>query len=41
MIDVEVIGGNNAPVLHCDICGEHIREASKAAVVFDNFRNDG
>jgi hypothetical protein len=41
MIEYQVNGARNAPMLSCDLCGELIREAGKAAVVFDNYRKDG
>ncbi|MCI3206438.1 MULTISPECIES: hypothetical protein [Pandoraea] len=41
MIEIQMVSGINAPMLFCDVCGERIAEAGKAAVVFENFREDG
>lgn len=41
MIEIQSTNGRNCPMLFCDICGERIAEASKAAVVFDNFAPNG
>lgn len=37
MFEIHTIDGNNCPVLVCDLCGERLTDAGKAAVVFDNF----
>lgn len=41
MIEIQLVGDINAPMLFCDVCGDRIEDAGKAAVVFDNFRKDG
>lgn len=41
MIEIQMLNGINAPLLFCDICGDRITDAGKAAVVFDNSRSDG
>ena len=41
MIEIQMVGDISAPMLFCDVCGDRIAEAGKAAVVFDNFRKDG
>ena len=41
MLEIHSIGGNNCPVIVCDICGDRLDEASKAAAVFQNFTPDG
>jgi len=41
MIEIQMTEGYGSPLLFCDVCGERITEAGKAAVVYDNFRNDG
>lgn len=41
MIEIQMVNGHSSPMLFCDVCNERIRDASKAAVVFDNFRPDG
>lgn len=41
MIEIQMIGDISAPMLFCDVCGERIEAAGKAAVVYDNFRKDG
>lgn len=37
MFEIHTINGQNCPVLVCDLCGERLTDAGKAAVVFDNF----
>ena len=34
MFEIHVINGISCPVLVCDMCGEHITDASEAVVVF-------
>lgn len=41
MLEIHCIDSWNCPVVVCDICGERLAEASKAAVVFQNFQQDG
>ena len=41
MIEIQVVDDISAPILFCDVCGERITEAGKAAVVYDNFRQNG
>lgn len=41
MIEIQMVEGISAPMLFCDICGDRLSEAGRAAVVFDNFREDG
>ncbi|WLI13888.1 MULTISPECIES: hypothetical protein [Pseudomonas] len=41
MIEIQIVDGINSPMLFCDVCGERIEDAGKAAVVFDNFRQNG
>lgn len=41
MLEIHVIDGINCPVLVCDICGERLLDASKSAVVFNNFAPNG
>jgi len=41
MIEIHAIDGINCPILICDVCGERIQDASKAAIVFDNFQPNG
>jgi hypothetical protein len=41
MIEIQMVGGHSCPMLFCDVCGERIQDASKAAVVFENFRPEG
>lgn len=37
MFEIHTQNGDNCPVLVCDMCGERLTNAKKAAVVFDNF----
>lgn len=37
MFEIHTIDGINCPVLVCDLCGEQLTDAKKAAVVFNNF----
>lgn len=41
MIEIQMVEGISAPMLFCDVCGDRIAEAGKAAVVYDSFRKDG
>jgi len=41
VLEIHSIAGRNCPVIVCDICGEKLDEASKAAAVFQNFTADG
>jgi hypothetical protein len=41
MLEILNVDGINTPTLYCDICGDPILEAGKAAIVFDNFRDNG
>lgn len=41
MIEIQMIDGNSCPILFCDVCGERVEDASKAAVVFESLRPDG
>lgn len=41
MLEIHCIDGRNCPVIVCDICGDRLAEASKAAAVFQNFMPDG
>lgn len=41
MLEIHKIGGNNCPIIVCDMCGEKLDEASKAAAVFENFTPEG
>ena len=41
MIEIQSSNGINCPLLFCDICGDRITDAGKAAVVFDNFAPNG
>lgn len=41
MFEVHVINGQNCPVFVCDMCGDRLAEAGKAAIVFDNFALQG
>lgn len=37
MLEIHQIDGNNCPVFVCDMCGDRLTDARKAAVVFSNF----
>ncbi len=41
MIQIHMIDGRNCPMPMCDVCGERIEDAGKAAVVFQNFTPNG
>ena len=41
MIEMHTSDGINFPILVCDVCGERITDASKAAAVFENFAPNG
>jgi hypothetical protein len=41
MIEIQMLEGINAPMLFCDVCGDRIAEAGKAAVVYDCSRQEG
>jgi hypothetical protein len=41
MVEIQVVDGYSTPMLICDVCGERIEDAGKAAVVFENFRPNG
>lgn len=41
MFEIHSIDGRSCPMLVCDVCGEGIVEAGKAAVVFGSFRDNG
>ncbi|WP_116894782.1 hypothetical protein [Pseudomonas savastanoi] len=40
MVEIQVVNGQGSPFLFCDVCGERIEDAGKAAVVYENFRPD-
>jgi len=41
MFEIHKIDGRNCPMITCDICGERLTEAGKAAVVFNNGAGNG
>lgn len=41
MIEMHTIDGRNCPVMVCDMCGEKLDNAGKAAAVFQNFTPEG
>lgn len=41
MFEIHTINGQNCPVLVCDMCGDKLNDAGKAAVVFNNFAPHG
>lgn len=41
MLEIHSINGHNCPVIVCDMCGERLNNAAKAAVVFQNFQPEG
>lgn len=41
MLEIHCIDSRNCPVIVCDICGERLSDASKAAVVFQSAQTAG
>ena len=41
MFEIHKINDKNSSVIVCDMCGEQLKDAGKAAVVFDNFAPHG
>lgn len=41
MLEIHQIDGSNCPVFVCDMCGDRLTDARKAAVVFSNFAPPG